>query len=60
MSNFTAAHQNKTPTRYTEAHLKQNGQGDARPTAIQIVEDNGLIGALKDKVRSAPVSLVVS
>lgn len=60
MPNFTAAHQNTTPTKYTEAHLKQNGPGDARPTGIQIVEDNGLIGALKDKVCSVHVSFIVS
>lgn len=51
MSALTAAHQNKsTPGPYTEAHLNQNGPGDARPTGIQIVDDNYLRGKLKDKV----------
>ncbi|KAF6830881.1 WW domain-containing oxidoreductase [Colletotrichum plurivorum] len=35
-------------SRYTEAHAKPNGPGDARPTALQIVEDevakNSLVG----------------
>ena len=39
-------------TRYAEAHLPSNlgGPGDARPTALQIIKDNNLEGALSDKV----------
>ena len=39
-------------SRYSEAHKLKNlaGAGDARPTAIQIVQDEGLIGKLSDKV----------
>ncbi|KAH6908808.1 short-chain dehydrogenase [Coprinopsis sp. MPI-PUGE-AT-0042] len=39
-------------SRYAEAHKIANlrGAGDARPTALQIVEDEGLIGNLSDKV----------
>ncbi|KAH8810668.1 hypothetical protein F5884DRAFT_897237 [Xylogone sp. PMI_703] len=36
--------------RYTEAHLNPNGPGDARPTALQVVKDEGLEGKLTDKV----------
>ncbi|KAK3716880.1 hypothetical protein LTR37_006230 [Vermiconidia calcicola] len=37
-------------SRYAEAHKNHNGPGDARPTALQIVEDEGLTGKLTDKV----------
>jgi hypothetical protein len=37
-------------SRYAEAHKNFNGPGDARPTALQIVEDEGYIGKLTDKV----------
>ena len=37
-------------SRYAEAHRNHNGPGDARPTALQIVEDEGLTGKLTDKV----------
>lgn len=39
-------------SRYAESHKRENlaGAGDARPTALQIVEDEGLIGKLNDKV----------
>ena len=39
-------------SRYAEAHRldKIAGPGDARPTALQIVEDEGLTGKLTDKV----------
>lgn len=37
-------------SRYAEAHKKTAGPGDARPTALQIVEDEGLVGKLTDKV----------
>ena len=36
--------------KYTEAHNHSQGPGDARPTAIQIVKDEGLVGKLDDKV----------
>lgn len=40
------------PGRYAEAHKDANlkGPGDARPTALQIIEDEGLVGKMKDKV----------
>jgi NAD(P)-dependent dehydrogenase (short-subunit alcohol dehydrogenase family) len=39
-------------SRYTEAHKPANlrGPGDARPTALQIINDEGLGGKLSDKV----------
>ena len=37
-------------SRYAKAHEKPAGAGDARPTAMQIVEDEGLVGKLSDKV----------
>ena len=37
-------------SRYAEAHNSPKGPGDARPTAMQIVEDEGLVGKLSDKV----------
>ncbi|KAF2812370.1 short-chain dehydrogenase [Mytilinidion resinicola] len=37
-------------SRYAAAHASPNGAGDARPTAIQILEDENLIGKLPDKV----------
>ncbi|KAI7543763.1 NAD(P)-binding protein [Hortaea werneckii] len=37
-------------SRYAEAHKTRTGPGDARPTALQVVEDEGLIGKLTDKV----------
>jgi NAD(P)-dependent dehydrogenase (short-subunit alcohol dehydrogenase family) len=38
-------------SRYAEAHKLANlgGAGDARPTALQIIEDEGLFGHLSDK-----------
>ncbi|KAG0647204.1 Translocon at the inner envelope membrane of chloroplasts 32 [Hyphodiscus hymeniophilus] len=40
------------PGKYSEAHKPENlnGAGDARPTALQIIRDNGLEGKLADKV----------
>ena len=35
---------------YADVHKEPKGPGDARPTAMQIVEDQGLIGKLKGKV----------
>ncbi|KAI7234630.1 hypothetical protein KC330_g4722 [Hortaea werneckii] len=37
-------------SRYAEAHKSCTGPGDARPTALQVVEDKGLLGKLTDKV----------
>lgn len=39
-----------TMSRYAAAHSDTKGPGDARPTALQIVEDEGLVGKLADKV----------
>ncbi|KAM0287398.1 hypothetical protein ACHAQH_000348 [Verticillium albo-atrum] len=37
-------------SRYAEAHASQNGPGDARPTALQIIKDEGAEGTLKGQV----------
>ena len=37
-------------SRYAEVHKDTKGPGDARPTALQIVRDNGLEGKLEGKV----------
>ena len=37
-------------TKYTAAHGDPRGAGDARPSALQIIKDEGLQGALKGKV----------
>lgn len=37
-------------SRYAKAHQNTRGPGDARPSALQIVEDEGLINQLADKV----------
>ncbi|RBR11241.1 uncharacterized protein FIESC28_09125 [Fusarium coffeatum] len=37
-------------SRYADVHVNPQGPGDARPTALQIVKDEGLIGKLTDKV----------
>jgi NAD(P)-dependent dehydrogenase (short-subunit alcohol dehydrogenase family) len=37
-------------SRYEAAHVKTNGPGDARPTALQIVKDEGLENKLGRKV----------
>lgn len=39
-------------SRYIEAHKQENlnGPGDGRPTGVQIIEDEGLVGKLSDKV----------
>lgn len=36
--------------KYTQAFLEQNGPGDARPTALDILKDNDRIDNMKDKV----------
>jgi hypothetical protein len=35
---------------YTAAHASPQGEGDARPTALQIINDEGLVNKLTDKV----------
>ncbi|MCJ1231466.1 hypothetical protein MMC12_008143 [Toensbergia leucococca] len=37
-------------TRYAAAHASPNGAGDSRPTALQIINDEGLEGKLKGKI----------
>lgn len=37
-------------SRYADAHKNPKGPGDARPTALQIVQDNDRVNNLKDKV----------
>ena len=37
-------------SRYAVAHVKPQGPGDARPTALQIVRDEGMEGKLKGQV----------
>lgn len=36
--------------KYTAAHQDPQGAGDSRPTSVKIVEDEGLVGKLGDKV----------
>ncbi|GAQ78931.1 NAD(P)-binding Rossmann-fold superfamily protein [Klebsormidium nitens] len=38
------------PAPYAAVHATPNGPGDARPTAMAIIKDEGLVGKLKDKV----------
>lgn len=38
------------PSRYSAVHEDTHGPGDARPTALQVVKDEGLEGKLTDKV----------
>ncbi|CCT75389.1 related to reductases [Fusarium fujikuroi IMI 58289] len=37
-------------SRYARAHINPQGPGDTRPTALQIVKDEGLLDKLTDKV----------
>ncbi|ETS86545.1 hypothetical protein PFICI_00373 [Pestalotiopsis fici W106-1] len=37
-------------SRYVDSHKSPNGPGDARPTAMQVVEDEGRLGTMTDKV----------
>lgn len=39
-----------TPNKYAASHLKPQGPGDARPTALQIIQDEGLEGKWAGKV----------
>ncbi|KAH6618443.1 hypothetical protein C7974DRAFT_400101 [Boeremia exigua] len=36
--------------KYASAHQPSHGPGDARPTALQIIQDEGLEGQFPDKV----------
>lgn len=38
------------PSRYAAAHADPAGPGDGRPSALDIVKDEGLEGKLSDKV----------
>ena len=38
------------PGRYHDAWVNRDGPGDSRPTALQIVEDEGLIGKMVGKM----------
>jgi NAD(P)-dependent dehydrogenase (short-subunit alcohol dehydrogenase family) len=40
----------KDSDRYASIFADPQGEGDARPTAFQIIKDNGLVGKLNDKV----------
>lgn len=35
---------------YTPAHENPQGEGDARPTALQIIQDEGLVNNMPGKV----------
>ncbi len=35
---------------YAAAHENPQGEGDARPTALQIIHDEGLVNSMSDKV----------
>ncbi|THW92626.1 NAD(P)-binding protein [Aureobasidium pullulans] len=37
-------------SRYAASHVTTSGPGDSRPTALQVVEDEGLVGNLKGKI----------
>lgn len=36
--------------RYADSHIDTQGPGDARPTALDIVKDEGMLGKLAGKV----------
>ncbi|KAF4434832.1 short-chain dehydrogenase [Fusarium austroafricanum] len=40
----------RIPNRYESAHAAPQGEGDARPSALQIIQDEDLVGKLSDKV----------
>ncbi|KAL8966464.1 MAG: hypothetical protein Q9183_003364 [Haloplaca sp. 2 TL-2023] len=42
------------PSPYAEAHAKPGGPDDARPTALDIVKDEGLQGKLSGKASKQP------
>ena len=43
-------HQLRSMARYAAAHKDPKGPGDARPTALRVVEDESLVGKLPGKV----------
>ena len=47
---FSTSATTKMPGRYAEAHVSPQGAGDARPTALDIIKDEGLERKLSDKV----------
>lgn len=47
---FSTSTTTKMPGRYAEAHVSPRGAGDARPTALDIIKDEGLEGKLSNKV----------
>ena len=53
MANPLISNHNGKNVKYTKAFLEQNGPGDARPTALDILKDNDRIGTMKDKVSTA-------
>lgn len=44
-------------SRYAEAHKHPKGVGDARPTALQIIKDEGREGTMTDKARGSAYPL---
>ena len=50
VQSFSTSTINSMPGRYAEAHVSPQGSGDARPTALDIIKDEGLEGKLSDKV----------
>ncbi|KAJ5358143.1 hypothetical protein N7541_005301 [Penicillium brevicompactum] len=46
MANPLISNHHKKNGKYTKAFLKQNGPGDARPTALDILKDNNRIGTM--------------
>lgn len=49
MANPLISNHNGKNGKYTQAFLEQNGPGDARPTALDILKDNDRIGSMKEK-----------
>lgn len=50
LPDFHSSCSRRDMSRYAETFKNPSGAGDARPTAMQIVEDEGLVGNLQDKV----------
>lgn len=49
-SNLDKACLPRVMSKYAKVHEDRNGPGDSRPTALEIVEDEGMIGKLSGKV----------
>jgi hypothetical protein len=45
-----AAQPRTTMSRYSKVHANPQGAGDARPTALQIIRDEDLLGKMTDRV----------